>query len=390
MPEGEVEGIDPRQIKESPVIGMGTDDGASDEGGDEQETTQQGAQQQSQPDQDTQAGETATQAKEGDEPTPDSQEAAQISPALRQAGHRAGWTDEDIDELGDKALPALKKLKAGHDKVSAELGKIGQAALQQGQSQPAQGQGLNVDYQTNQPSGAGQQQAGQVGAMGQQAQPQQPGNAAQQAQQPQTAPQQGQGQDVSQLNPVDLENVDMEDLRAVLGDETADAFENVFQGYNALLQSQQQVASKVQRYTQQEIAQKRQKALQTANQWFGEMADDYEGFASKYGRGSTKDMNPNTREFKERETLLAQASAIRAGAKQQGKQMSVKEAMQAAYSVLSDESEMDIARPGQQEDQNQDTAINRPTNREQVRPGASDEQAVEAARKFGQERGIWG
>ena len=262
---------------------------AADEGNDEEplETDDQGA---------------TTPAGDADTATPKGQEAGStLDPVLMHTAKRAGLSDEEIGALGSSAANVLTKLKAGQDEVSSRLGALGRTV-----------QGGAPPY-----GGPAPQPQGQVAPA---PLPQQPAQAAQQG-------------TTGSFDPLEQVLQLAELPEDVIGPELKQAATQIVSYVNSL-------RNLVAPMLKEDKARREADLLQTTDAFFTELHEVY-GLA--YGEGSLSKMNPATPQYQARAALLQQADAIYRGARQQGWNMTVREAMERALSILSPELQVEAA-----------------------------------------------
>ncbi len=331
--------------------------------------------------QETQEEQAATQAEEANA-TPEGQDAGQsLDASLLHAAERAGLDEEDIKEMGEKAPTVLGKLKKGQDEIARRFAKMG--------SQKKQGQ----------PTQQGQQ--GEQGQQGQQftqaPQPQQPQQPTGQMSS-QTAMgnlpqgQQGQQPEAQGNEPAlqDFEVPDLEELRAIGGDEVANGVEKLFDVVKQQQQTIQQMQPAVNEFQNTRQQEAIQKGVQQADSHLTDLAQKYDGYRELFGDQSWNELQEGSQAHQARQKVLNQAGLIRQNAKQRGIQMSQEEAVDHALSIMAPELQKDATRQDVESEveEVQSQAINRPTQRADIGPDdKSDEAAVDAAAKKAAELG---
>lgn len=268
----------------------------------------------------------ASEAKQGQEGDDD---APTLSPVLRQAAKRAGWTDEEIAELAKRdpelAERTCTKLLKSYNDLSSEYGRLGAAAQQRGDATQAP-----------------QQQAPQ--------QPSQPENF--------------------------LEQIYGQDKATAIAEKYGQDFmDDVIK---PLLDPVREMMTEVQSHRQQAVADEVQG-------WFGDAGD----FAELYGA----DDSLSDTQYQNRQKLAMQADQIRLGASLQGVDLSVRECLDRANLQFAAEhlGEIERKKITRQVKKRSDRMTARPSNRQRsAAPGGgkSEEAAMQAYQQRAAELGV--
>ncbi len=209
-----------------------------------------------------------------------------LDPVLINAARRANYSDEEIEELGDKAPLVLNRLKDVVDNASREFSKRGKAAIeaQQPASEPPATQ-TPITPATPAAEGAGLSEL---------------------------------GIDDSELEP-----------------DTAAAFKQMRAEITALKAGNADVREYVANQKEAESEARAQRAITLLDDYLKPLTKDKRGvYALRYGKGGTSQFEENSLERHARLQLLTEADQIFAGATQMRTEMTPEEALDRAFSIL--------------------------------------------------------
>ena len=271
--------------------------------------------------------------QEGDTPT--------LSPVLRQAAKRAGWSDEDIDALATEkpelAEQTFQRMLQSFNSLSAEYGRLG-ASQQQG------------------------------------------GGPAQPPQQQQFPPQQQPQQ--QQMTPPPQQDEGMNLLQELYGEQLPTLQQKYGQDFvNDILTP---LVRPVQQLQQQYQAQQQQAVAQEIGQFFSNLPEE---FSELYGKGD----QVNEDQYGARARLAQLADQIQWGASRQGVELSVSEALERANLMHAAEHMEALTRKRitQSVKKRSKQLTNRPSQRKSAAPQeGSEKSAEEAYRRRAAELGI--
>lgn len=271
-----------------------------------------------------------------------------LDPVLAQTARRAHLPEGALERMGDLAEPFLQQLKQMQDQTSALLGRMGQQATEDPQ-QPQR--------------------------MGTEPNPQQAQQAADQLDQMRNA-----------LPEEVVKALDVELDPALHGDE-------LVQVVNALRDGYRQMLGQVGPMSQQAQAAAEQKLVQLADEFFGQLREQYpeDGFAEQYGEKSLAELPPDSPQFEAQATVLRLADRIATSAQQVGVQMTPQEAMERAFSLMHKEHDRNAARKEVNDSltRRRGQFIQRPTRRRTRREALSEEErATHAAAEAMEDLGL--
>jgi len=266
---------------------------------------------------------------------------ASLDRVLQQVCKRAGLTDEDLQQLGDRAMPFIKRQWERENELSAEFGRLGRA--QRGDS------------------------AGETPAK----KPSEETTKAAPAKETQAAAETT-GDVLAGLGI----NIDPE----IHGEEVADAFKKLGGRLAARDQQIQDLAEYVDR-------QKATALLEAADRYIANLGETY---SATYGKGKTLSLDQNGAELKARKALLEEADIIMAGATLRGRAMDMDEALDRALSIKhrdrfkAEAREEITAKLSERSGQ----ALQKPTNRDAGRTATGVQKAKKTERDFKHKHGL--
>lgn len=297
-------------------------------------------------------GEAAGEADQGgQDPAPTPADPDGIPPHLIDAARRRGWTDDRIQRLvqadPELAQETFEQLHQDANELSRRYAEIGRAM--QGNPQQQTGQPAPQPY--GQPPAQGQTPA--PGSQFQQ--PQWPqGQVPGQQQVPPQQPQQGQPQGGALLPEFEFPKEVLEGLDDEFKSGVLDRVQNHMNQVN-------QVINNVVARHEQFIQERQNEMLyQQVDQFF----DSRKGYEKIYGSGKQR-TDLTQEELNQRMRVLQEADAIHAGARIQGRNLTVHEALEMAHNLVSSQHQRETARrdiQGQLQKRERQATV-RPTHR---------------------------
>lgn len=228
--------------------------------------------------------------KAGEQEKPEAGDApAELDARLKHAAERAGLAEDDIANMGDKAVGVLGKLADGQAEVDTRLAEIGRAKQPEGET-PADGEDEKFDIQ----------------------------------------------------KPfVRLENPKDEDGDVVWGEEFmayANSRDQAIEGLRSTTLSNQE---KVNVLYEAHEAREQREYVQKVDGFFDSLGKGYEKL---YGKGPGADMDAEGDTMKTRRAVVEQASALQAGLEATGKDYDTADLLERAHFMVNHEYVQDLAR----------------------------------------------
>ena len=239
----------------------------------------------------------------GEAPGDEDKEKAQEEPKapvldarLRHAAERAGWADEDIANLGDKAPAILEKFADGFDAVATRMSEIGRAQAADGDK----GERKTASETTEEAF------------------------------------------DIH--TPLDraglLEKKD-EDDEPIFSEEALGVLTPIFDAFESMRGVVAQLHDRVTPYVDAQEQASQTKDFEVLEEFFEEVKADY---GEVFGEGKSADLGEKSEEMKARQALWEQAKLIAAGCEATGRKFDLKDVLKQALSVTQAGRQKELAR----------------------------------------------